>query len=567
MQYLCAPRVRRPLRMYRISRFATLLLVIGLGAIGAAHAAKKTVCTITVNSADERETFRRNLPASEFDFVELVERGRPDWLAAACRKGVTCDALLISGHFDGGTEFYSDRVDAREYLPVDEMERVSCSNSCPGLFSQLKEVYLFGCNTLNAEAMKFATGEIVRSLMRSGYSQSDADQLSRVLSERHGESNRDRMRYIFKDVPVIYGFSSKAPLGPSAATVLERYFQGGGGSDVATGRANPKLIGLFAASSMTLADGVSDGDPQAPHRRDVCQFADERLTTAQKVGFVHSMLARQTVEARMFLDRLETQSASLTPAARQAPDVAAALDAIAGDEAAKSRYLDLARDADQLSTSVRMLEVARALGWLSTAETHDEMIGMIGQRVTRNDVGVGEVELVCRLNKGHDLDATATTLGAVSKYKDNVGTAAALACLGRPDARSRVLRALSSRSDEDVQIAQVYFAHRPIEDVSELRDVTVSIAKMDSPLAQVRALESLAALRVSDPQSLDALTRLFPRTKSVDVQRAIAGVLIRADYQAMAKPEVARALRQHRLKSPDGEDLIDVLIRRLQIAS
>jgi len=80
-------------------------------------------------------------------------------------------------------------------------------------------------------------------------------------------------------------------------------------------------------------------------------------------------------------------------------------------------------------------------------------------------------------------------------------------------------------------------------------------------------LESLAALRVSDPQSLDALTRLFPRTKSVDVQRAIAGVLIRADYQAMAKPEVARALRQHRLKSPDGEDLIDVLIRRLQIAS
>ena len=43
--------------------------------------------------------------------------------------------LLISGHFDGGDEFYSDRVDARESLPVDEMERVSCSDSCPGLFS------------------------------------------------------------------------------------------------------------------------------------------------------------------------------------------------------------------------------------------------------------------------------------------------------------------------------------------------------------------------------------------------------------------------------------------------
>jgi hypothetical protein len=28
-----------------------------------------------------------------------------------------------------------------------------------------------------------------------------------------------------------------------------------------------------------------------------------------------------------------------------------------------------------------------------------------------------------------------------------------------------------------------------------------------------------------------------------------------------------RALREHRLKSPDGQDLIDVLIRRLQVVS
>jgi hypothetical protein len=48
------------------------------------------------------------------------------------------------------------------------------------------------------------------------------------------------------------------------------------------------------------------------------------------------------------------------------------------------------------------------------------------------------------------------------------------------------------------------------------------------------------------------------------VQRAIAGILIRADYHAIAKPELVRALREKRLKSPDGQDLIDVLIRRMQ---
>jgi hypothetical protein len=38
----------------------------------------QTVCTITVNSSDEKETFRRHLPSAKYQFVELVERGRPD---------------------------------------------------------------------------------------------------------------------------------------------------------------------------------------------------------------------------------------------------------------------------------------------------------------------------------------------------------------------------------------------------------------------------------------------------------------------------------------------------------
>ena len=55
-----------------------------------------------------------------------------DWLESACRQGVRCDVLVISGHYDGGNEFFSDQLDVREFLPVNEMERVSCSNSCPG---------------------------------------------------------------------------------------------------------------------------------------------------------------------------------------------------------------------------------------------------------------------------------------------------------------------------------------------------------------------------------------------------------------------------------------------------
>src|SRR6266571_3278743 len=286
-----------------------------------ARADKKTVCTITVNSPDEKEIFRRNLSRDDYRLVELVEHGRPDWLASACRKGVRCDVLLISGHFDGGTEFYSDRLDAREFLPVDEMERVSCSDSCPGLFSQLKEVYLFGCKTLNAEAMQSASAEIARSLVRSGHSPADAERLSRVLNERHGESNRDRMRHIFKDVPLIYGFSSKAPLGPTAASLLDRYFQSGSGGEIGGGRPSAKLLALFAPSSMTVTAGASDSDPNAGFRKDVCQFADDRLSSAERVDFVHQVMRRDMAEVRMFLDHLERYSASLAETERQSPSV------------------------------------------------------------------------------------------------------------------------------------------------------------------------------------------------------------------------------------------------------
>ncbi|HYT98590.1 MAG TPA: hypothetical protein VEO36_14805 [Casimicrobiaceae bacterium] len=533
-----------------------------------AQADKKTVCTITVNSPDEKEIFRRSLPADEFQFVELVERGRPDWLASACSAGVRCDVLVISGHFDGGDEFYSDRPDVREYLPVDEMERVSCSDSCPGLFSQLKEVYLFGCNTLNADAQNTVSAEVGRSLLRNGHSPADVERLSRLLNERHGDSNRDRMRQIFVNVPLIYGFSSKAPLGATAGPLLDHYFQSGPAIDsiayVGSGRASPKLLGLFARSSMTSASGLRDADPQADYRRDVCHFADDRLSTTQKLGFVHDLLRREMAEVRMFLGHIEKYSTSLAATDRLMPAVSEALDAIARDRTARQRYLEFARDADEPAIRARMMKLARNLGWLSSAELRVELVQMMRDRLLQDVVGPGDVDLFCSLNKTGELDDQLDRLAPLPITAKSVGHAAVLACLGSEKSRARVLRALTSSNDEDVQIAQVYLHHHPIADADELRAMAAEIARMKSADAQVRALDTLARYQLSDRESLDALTRLFPLTKSIGVQRAIAGVLIRADYHSIANPELVRALRQHRLKSPSGEDLIDVLIRRLQ---
>jgi hypothetical protein len=529
-----------------------------------ARAEKKTVCSITVNSSDEKEAFRRSLPPDKFQFVELVERGRPDWLASACRQGVRCDVLVVSGHYDGYNEFYSDRLDAHEFLPVDELERASCSRSCSGLFSQLKEVYLFGCNTLNPEALKRTSAEIERSLVRSGYSRADAERLSRALSARHGESSRDRMRLIFKDVPVIYGFSAKAPVGPAAASMLSGYFRSGGGAEIGSGRVSGGLRAHFAASSLAAASGLSDSDPLAALRRDVCQFADDGLPAAQKVAFIHQLMGREMAEVRLYLDRIERYMAALGETERRSPAVADALDAIARDQGARARYLAFARDADQPAVRARMIAVAGSLGWLSPAEKRAELARMIGEQLASSTLNSADVELACTLNKDRELDPEIDALQSSPAHANNAAYAAVLACLGNREARAQVLLTLTSSNDEDVQIAQVYLRHRPITDVQELRVITSGIARMNDARAQVRALDALASQHLSDPQSLEELTRLFPVTESPSVQVAIAGILIRSDYRGIATPELVQTLRQSRLRSSNGKDVIDVLIRQLQ---
>ena len=548
-----------------ISRTLALFGACLLAAVSfAAGAAPKTVCTITVNSPDERDSFRRNLPPGDYQFVELVERGRPDWLASACQQHVQCDALIISGHFDGGDEFYTDRHDASEYLAVEEMERASCSGSCEGVFSQLKEVYLFGCNTLKPEPRQDATEDIVRGLLRAGRSPADALRTAGLLGELHGGSNRDRMRHIFKDVPVIYGFSSLAPLGRTAGPLLDRYFQSAPVPEIGTGKVSNKLMSAFSQTALTATTGLTDAEPQAAVRRDACQFIDSRLSDAKKVAFLHDVLKRDVAEVRMFLGHLERFASSIQPEQRQAGATAAEFAAIAEDQAARGRYLEAARDAGDSTVRMRMMALARNIGWLTPAQERAELVRTIADQVARDRIGRDDVELACAGGRQEGDDPAVQALAASALKSAKLAPAAAAACLGSAEAHARVVRAVTSANADDISMAQAYLRHRPLADVRDLRSIAAGIARMPAADAQVAALETLSRQRLADPESLREIARLFPMAKSVQVQRAIANVLIRSDYRVLGRTDLARSLQQYRLKSPDGNDVIDALIRVLQ---
>ena len=515
------------------------VLLIAAATLAAAfpgHAARKTVCTITVNSDDEKETFRKRLPPGQYDFVELVGKGRAEWLQQSCQKRVQCDVLVVSGHFNAGDDFYSDRLENHEYLRVDELERASCSGSCPALFSQLKEVYLFGCESLDGDATRNAS---------------------------HGESSRERMRRIFSNVPVIYGFSGSAPVGPTAAMLLNRYFDSGP-SEIATGRVSQRLLRIFGRNSITHTRGDGAEPAKAAYRAQMCQLFDDRLTPARKLAAIHRMMAGDKADARAFVDRIEKLLGSLTEADRATPEFRAALADIGRDTRTGEHVIATARSTGDAPMRVRLIALAAKLGWLTPDEQQAEHGRMITDLLARNAMGFAEVDLVCAI--GHDgaLEDQVSRVAAAPSRASGASRAAALACMGSAPAHAEAVRALTSSDVREVQVAQAYLRHRPVTDPAELRTIAEAVTRMAPSEAQVRAFDTLARLRVSDREVLEELTQAFAQAKTAGVQRAIAEVFIRSGARS---PGLASVIRRHRIRTGPGDDLIDELIRRLQSAT
>jgi hypothetical protein len=215
---------------------------------------------------------------------------------------------------------------------------------------------------------------------------------------------------------------------------------------------------------------------------------------------------------------------------------------------------------------VRLLDLARDLGWLSTEHHQHELTLMLGELQARPHIGPGDIDLACTLNRAQVLDGTFNRRVRPGGPGDDVAHAAVRACLGSSEAHTRTLAGLASPDEADVQAAQAYLRRRPITEVAELRGVAEAIAGMAPSPAQVRALESLGRLYLSDRPTLERLTRLYVETPSGAVQAAVAGTLIRADLRGLARTQLLQTLHKHRLASPPGPNMIDALMHKLQPA-
>jgi len=96
-------------------------------------------------------------------------------------------------------------------------------------------------------------------------------------------------------------------------------------------------------------------------RQEACQFVDDRLSPAEKAGFVHGLLRRDMGEVRMCSRAHRALFAALTESERNEPVV---LRGARQDRTRRRRarpYLRFAEDADQPQIRARMIQLAGTL--------------------------------------------------------------------------------------------------------------------------------------------------------------------------------------------------------------
>lgn len=204
--------------------------------------AKYNICTITLNSKEEIDLFKKNLNPNVFSFVELTDlassKSEPEavkgvlwpiegWFNKVCELETNCDALIISSHQWEG-KFFGEAKSSSFRLSADLLQEKKYQNSCGSFFKKIKQVYLFGCNTLTKNDGDYTSFESYLDYLAYD---NHTENLSEQLPEAHTKfgrappSNFFIMRSIFSDTKKIFGFSKRSPVGKDLVPSLNKFFE------------------------------------------------------------------------------------------------------------------------------------------------------------------------------------------------------------------------------------------------------------------------------------------------------------------------------------------------------
>jgi hypothetical protein len=422
----------------------TALVFLALALSVQAQAVQKTVCTLTINSTNERELFKKNLPAEDFKFVELTDydtanritdRNESQWLKRACEAGVQCDIIVASGHF-GGFFFGSSGYQ----LTVPALENHSCNNTCDGILKRPKEVFLFGCNTLAEKGKDSRTQQqYIDVLISDGYRPDMATQVAETRYGAVGSTFKDQMRRVFAGVPHIYGFSSVSPSGANVAPALRKYFQSIPNysahldqmARTLAPNAELNAIGLNALAQ-TSGVGVVANDAGIPYRHQICQMYDNGSTLADRTAAIAKML--RGPDRFIFLTSVVSflnQNITAIQADYWAND---ALMKVARDSQTMAAIDQLKNSATtSLNLRLDLMDLEVKLGRMSRADFNAQGLALL-KPLVRN-LSQANADLVCSAMHAHGFKISVKLEDFAEGVLSKTAALSALQCLQTTDER------------------------------------------------------------------------------------------------------------------------------------
>jgi len=487
-----------------------------------------TVCSITINSSDEIETFRKHLPESSFRFVELTEGSTPGEPGAgfgrACDQGQQCDVLVISGHFGDtyagnfGTTFAGDSGFS---LSLEEMEQRRCEQSCDSILGKPLEVFLFGCKTLakNLDDRPLPKPDLAL-LAKYGVPRGVAERV--VEEERYkgsDTSNRRRMRNVFAGVPELYGFSAVAPSGEHARPLVEDYLNRVGDyaqhlRRLAKARAkanqNRELAQAMSSSSFDQCPGLASDDPELARNKRICVLRNEKASVLTRLAHVETLLDDPAFLG--YLPAIEEFFQHHPPSSFGNSETAT-LRRVQQHAHAREVVLGLVNGLETPLLRLEVARVARSIGWINADEAlkvqHDVVLRALKPPV----YGEGR-DVIC----GIDAD----TLRQISVRVEDVQPAVytdefgiqALGCLKPTDERIHVALSRSLFDERDWIARYAAMALKEIKPAGV--DVQLALAQQlarPEKAARESAGEALREMKAADPRVIAAIHQSDPTFK------------------------------------------------------
>lgn len=501
---------------------------------GSKSAPKKTVCTVTINSSDEADAFKKHLSPELWNFVELAnpEDSKPGWFRAACEKHVSCDILILSGHF-GGT-FFGANSEVR--LSMEDLETASCQSSCQGITARPKEVFLFGCNTLASKDRDTRSPEqYQRVLIADGFSVAQASQIAAFRYSAFGDSFRGRMAQVFANTSRIYGFSALAPTGAHVAPMLDRYLDASenyyasfdaANSNLKSGT-NTVLKQAFTRTTLTQVPGLAvalkavagPGKSQAPAATPYCYLASEVETRLSKLKYVQLALH----EGRAFnfishVDQFVHLSVSQPPALSD--DERKVLTQIGQDTKIRKdfeQYLRLPGDV-YLPVRVNVLNLMKSLGLISSDEHAKRVLKNLALDFSR-PITREKVDKICSFDVRAEIEASQIPDPRWSEYE----TFSLLRCL-RPQnsgIQERLTDMIANSSDVQLAFnASWALAEIKVTDTRMQRRLADVVIKHRNPDVRKYAIDALSGGQKLDANVTHDLVRVMTKDPDWSMRQA-----------------------------------------------